>query len=163
MANVTYLTDCANRLAEMEKDMLVSVYPTIDAVPYTFHTSPDFPYWTNTLSGYAPGYSSEVLSVRPYLWIARYHMGYRTQGNKGDLEKQLYADLPYIENYFAEHSLLTSAEYTSPADHLDPISISIQLSRGLTEFPPSDEGGTPTLGTIIEIITPYNITIAQQD
>lgn len=163
MANVTYLTDCSLRLPAMEKECLVARYPTIAAVPYTFHHQPDFPYWTNTLSGYAPGFSSEVLSVRPYLWIARYHMGFRGSGNFGDLEQQLYADLPYIENYFAEHILLTSSEYPSPADHLDPISININLSRGLVEFPPAQEGGTPTLGTIIEIITPYNITIAQQD
>lgn len=163
MANVTYLTDCANRLVAMEKDMLNEVYSTVDAVPYTFFTSPNFPFWTNTLSGYAPNYSSEVLSVRPYLWIARYHMGFRTQGNSGDLEKQLYADLPYIENFFMEHQLLTSSEYTSPADHLDPISINVNLSRGLVEFPAPEDGGTPTLGTVIEIITPYNITIAQQD
>src|SRR5687767_1808091 len=98
MANVTYLTDCAKRLVAMEKEMLVALYATISAVPYTFHTQPDFPYWTNTLSGYSPGYSSEVLSVRPYLWIARYHMGRRGSGNFGDLEQQLYTDLPYIRS-----------------------------------------------------------------
>lgn len=162
MADVTYLTNCVARLVAMEKEAVVGIYPEVDAVPYTFHIQTHFPYWTNTLTGYSPAFSSEVLSVRPYLWRARYHIGFRTEGNFGDLEAQLLADLPYIENFFMEHLWMTSTLYTSPLDQLDPVGISINVSQGLTEFPPPT-GDTPTLGTVIEILTPFNITIAQQD
>lgn len=163
MANVTYLTDCSNRLVAMEKAAVLSLHADIDAVPYTFHIQTRFPFWTNTLAGYAPSFSSEIHSVRPYLWICRYHMGFVGEANFGDLEKQLYTELPYIENYFQEHVMLTSTDYPDEADHLDPFGISISLSQGLREVAPAGGEYPPILGTVIEVITPFNITIAQQD
>ncbi len=119
-----------------------------------------FPYVVLTAGLYAPGGFSQDFSMRPYLIQMAYVIGHVTEGYNGAMADRFYADEPMIITYFLARRKLQCVAHPTGLNDLDPVGCSFAQSQGFGVIPRSGIG-VQCVGSVFNLIVPFNVTITQ--
>lgn len=148
----SHLEDVFLRLVDMEQQCISGSV----AYDEPLTVSETLPYWTNQLGVGTYVLDGRQMLNRTYTIIARYIIDHQTANFQGAVVRQLYADLPTIEEYLVAHRMMTSTNYTTPPSCLHPDGMSIVQTSGLTVFENSGIG-VKQLGVAITLSIPFNV------
>ncbi len=98
--------------------------------------------------------------MRPYLIQMAYIIGHITEGYSGYPAERFYTDEPTIITYFLARRKLQCVAHSTGLNDLDPIGCSFAQSQGFGVIPRSGIG-VQCVGSVFNLIVPFNVTITQ--
>lgn len=112
------LNDLLARVCALDKEAMLTIGVTADAVPYFFHTQESFPYFTHRISDDTVDDDSQDFDRDTYNVVIRLVIGHATEAYVGEPESLLYDAIPVIKEYFNEREELQSAAFATAMRNL---------------------------------------------
>lgn len=156
---MTELNDLLTNLTAIQAEYSATLGGLTSALDVALWAQENFPYWTNAVQRVDLDEDSEVIQLRTYTLVMRFHLGFLTENYQKVLEESLLTIIPNALTYFDARRWLTCAtQKTRPID-LDPRGsrmVSAQVIRVQT-------GGTSgqILAIDFTIEVPFKIYIDQ--
>lgn len=132
------------RIAAMQKQALADLTPSVaaDAVAFFPWEQESFPYFANWWQGPEDKYSiddqdedaSEDIAVEWHVIVTRLVIAHLTAGYSGENQANAYDWDEAIRQYFRTHPFLTSDEYPTALDFIDPLGIQMADCTGIRTF-----------------------------